>query len=354
VLALAILGLLAVASSADTTVRVPGTTLRFGLDDTAISARGFTADASGARTGRCRFFGLTSDATLTFDDGRLARAEFAVSDASTYEIAYVHDQLTAMGYRKSCGQPTPKTEVCDWTARTRIRIEVNGASLKASVVPASAAAVAPAAARVAVPDSGFSAAERVIARVKRTHAPTGTPARDTARTAVPAAGVVPVLPETLAVNAPGRVSLPRDTARNAVPARATPPTTPAGVPARALLPRNTVRPAAPAASAVPVLPETLAVRISGRASTYAPATLLDEPRCDYPGTARAAGIQGRVWVLAFVDIDGRVIRVQLKSGIPVLNAAALACVRDWSFKPVAWQGWPCRYWVLVPVTFTAH
>ena len=334
-LALAILGLLAVASPADTTVRVPGTTLRFGLDDTAISARGFTADASGARTGRCRFFGLTSDATLTFEDGRLARAEFAVSEASTYEIAYVHDQLTAMGYRKSCGQPTPKTEVCDWTARTRIRIEVNGASLTASVVPA-------------------SAAERVIARVKRTHAPTGTPAGDTARSAVPAAGAVPMLPETLAVNAPGRVSLPRDTARNAVPARATPPTTPAGVPARALLPRNPVRPAAPAASALPVLPETLAVRIPGRASTYAPATLLDEPRCDYPGTARAAGIQGRVWVLAFVDIDGRVIRVQLKSGIPVLNAAALACVRDWSFKPVAWQGSPCRYWVLVPVTFTAH
>ena len=305
-LALAILGLLAVASPADTAVRVPGTTLRFGLDDAAISARGFTAAGPGTRTGHCRFFGLTSAATLTFEDGRLARAEFAVSDASTYELAYVHDQLTAMGYRKSCEQPTPKTAVCDWTARTHIRLEVSGASLKASVVP----------------DTGFSAARRVIAQLKRTTAPARTTALDTARNAVPATG--------------------------------TPPTTPAGVLALASLPRDTVRAAAPAAGAVPVLPETLAVNLPGRASRYAQATLLSEPRCGYPEAARAAGIQGRVWVLAFVDTDGRVIRTQLMSGIPVLNAAALACAGDWSFKPVAWQGAPCRYWVLVPVTFTVH
>ena len=293
-LALAILGLLAVASPADTAVRIPGTTLRFGLDDTAISARGFTATGTGAHKGRCRFFGLTSDATLTFKDGRLARAEFTVSDASTCEIAYVQDQLTAMGYRKSCGQPTPKTEACDWTARTHIHVEVSGASLKAAVVPASAAAVTPLATRVAVPDAGFSAAERVIARLKGTPAPAGT------------------------------------------------------------MPRDTVRSAAPIAAAVPVLPETLAVNLPGRASRYTQATLLSEPRCDYPEAARVAGIQGRVWVLALVDTDGRVIRAQLKSGIPELNPKALNCVRGWSFKPVAWQGAPCRYWVLVPVTFTAH
>jgi TonB family protein len=319
VLALAILGLLAVASPADTAVRVPGTTLRFGLDDAAISARGFSATGKGERKGRCRFFGLASDATLTFEDGRLARAEFVVRGASTYEIAYVHDQLTAMGYRKNCEQRAPKTETCDWTARTRIHVEVNDANLKASVVPASAATEAPAAARATVPDTGFSAAERVIAPLKGVPAPAGATVRDTAR--------------------------------NAVRAMTTPPTVPAGVPA---LPRDRVRSAAPTAGMVPVLPETLAVKLPGRTSPYAQATLMSEPRCDYPESARAAGIQGRVWVFALVGIDGRVIRVQLKSGIPVLNAAALACVRDWNFEPVAWQGAPCRYWVLVPVTFTAH
>jgi protein TonB len=322
VLALALLGLLAVGSPADTAVRVPGTTLRFGLDDNAISARGFTATGTGVRTGRCRFFGLTSDATLTFEDGRLARAEFAVSGASTYEIAYVHDQLTAMGYRESCEPPAPKTEICDWTARTSIHLEVSGGSLKASVVPASAAAVPPATARVTPPDSGFSAAERVIARLKGKPAPAGTTARDTAR--------------------------------GSVPALAAQPTTPAGIPAPPRLPRDTVRPAAPIPDVVPVLPETLAVNLPGRASRYTQATLMSDPHCDYPEAARAAGIQGRVWVFALVGIDGSVIRVQLKSGITVLNATALACVRDWSFKPVSWQGAPCHYWVLVPVTFTAH
>jgi periplasmic protein TonB len=322
VLALAIVGLLAVASPADTAVRVPGTTLRFGLDDTAISARGFTATGTGARKGRCRFFGLTSDATLTFEAGRLARVEFAVSDASTYEIAYVHDQLTAMGYRKSCEPPTPRTEVCDWTARTHIHLEVKGASLKASVVPASVVAVAPAAARDTALATGSRLADRVSAPLKGTPAPAGPPARDTAR--------------------------------YAGPPRAIPPAAPAVVPALPRPPGDTVRAAAPIAGAVPMLPETLAVKLPGRTSPYAEATLMSEPRCGYPETARAAGIQGRVWVFAYVDTDGRVIRVQLKSGIPVLNATALACVRDWSFKPVTWQGAPCRYWVLVPVTFTAH
>jgi TonB family protein len=320
VLALALIGLLAAASPADTAVRVPGTTLRFGLDDTAISARGFAAAGPGARKGPCRFFGLTSDATLTFENGRLARAEFAVPDASTYEIAYVHDQLTAMGYRKSCGQPTPKTEICDWTARTHIRVEVSGASLMASVVPAGA--VMPGAARGTAPDARFGAANRVLARLKGTPAPTGTTRRDTAL--------------------------------SAAPARATPPVTSAPVPALPRTPGDTVRAVAPAAGAVPVLPETLAVYVPGRASRYTQATLLSEPRCDYPEAAREAGIQGRVWVFALVDTNGRVIRTQLHSGIPVLNAAALECVKDWSFKPVAWQRAPCRYWVLVPVTFTAH
>ncbi len=321
-LALALLGLLAAASPADTAVRVPGTTLRFGLADTVVSARGFAAAGPGTRTGRCRFFGLTSDATLTFEGGRLARAEFAASGASTYEVAYVHDQLTAMGYRKNCTQPAPKAEVCDWTARTRIHIEVRGASLKASVVPAGAPAAAPAVALVAAPDAGFRAAERVLARLK------GAPAPATATA--------------------------RDTARNGATAKTTPPTTPAGVLARTSLPGDTARPAEPAAGAVPVLPETLAVNLPGRASPYAPATLLSQPRCDYPEAARAAGVQGRVWVLAFVDTDGRVIRAQLKSGIQVLDAAALACVRAWSFGPVTWKDAPCRYWALVPVTFTVH
>ena len=289
-LALAILGLLAAASSADTAVRVPGTTLRFGLADTVISARGFAAAGPGARKGLCRFFGLTSDATLTFEGGRLARAEFSVSNASATELAYVHDQLTAMGYRKSCESSPSNVEVCDWAGRALVHVTVKGTDLKASIVSARGAEAAAA----------------------------------------------------------------RDTARIAALARSTPPAETVRVPAPPRAPRDTTRSAAPAVRTVPVLPETLAVNVPGRASAYAPATMRSEPRCDYPEAARAAGIQGRVWVLVLVDTDGHVIRAQLRSGIPVLNTAALACARGWSFEPVTWKGEPCRYWVLVPVAFTAH
>lgn len=317
-LALAVIGLLAVTSHADTASRVPGTTLRFGLTDSVLATRGFAAAESGTSQGRCRFFGLQSRAKLSFENGRLARAEFKVDSASTYEIAYVEDQLTAMGYRKSCRQPTPKTRVCDWTARTQVHLEVSEVSLKASIVPAGVAAVAPAPPRVAVADTASRTAERAIGRLKGTPAPAETAAR-----------VAP---------AP-----PRDTARSA-PVRAPSPTGP---------PRDSVRSLPSAPAAVPVLPETLEVQLAGRPSRHAPATVLSQPHCVYPVAAGVAGIQGRVWVLAFVDTDGRVIRTQVSRGIPTLDAAALRCVKDWSFKPVTWKGAPCRFWALVPVTLTA-
>jgi TonB family protein len=312
VLTLALLGLLAVATPADTALRVPGTTLRFGLTDTVMSARGFVAAGTDARKGRCRFFGLAGAATLAFEQGRLARVDLAVSGASAFEIAYVRDQLTAMGYRQTCEGSPPGAKGCDWIGRTRVHLVVDRANLTASVAPASAA-------EAAVP--------------RMTAATTTRLPRDTL-------GVTPREP------APALPRAPRDTGR--VTPRATRDTlrTAARVTAR-----SQDEPA-PAATVVSVLPETLAVQVPHRASPYAPATLLSEPSCDYPETARAAGIQGRIWILAFVDTDGHVIRAQLKSGIPVLNAAALECVKGWHFYPVSRKGAPCRFWVLVPVTFT--
>jgi len=333
VLALALIGLL-VAAHADTAVRLPGTTLRFGLTDSTLSARGFTAAEAGSRQGRCRFFGLESQATLRLESQRLARAEFEVDSASTYEVSYVMDQLTAMGYRRSCAQPAPQIEVCDFTARTRIHLEVNGPSLKASVAPAGALDGAPAAPRPTVPDAGFGAAERVIARLRGGPAPAESAAR-----------VAPVPRPDTTRPAPGGAPAPlppRDSARTA-PVRGAAPPGPL---------RDSARIVPPAVGAAPVLPETLAVRLAGRESRYAPATVLSQPRCVYPEEASAAGIQGRVWVLALVDTDGRVIRAHVSRGIPALDAAALRCVKDWSFKPASWKGAPCRFWAIVPVTLT--
>ena len=284
-LALAVIGLLAVASHADTAVRVPGTTLRFGLADSALSARGFAAAEPGTLQGRCRFFGLASRARLSFEDGRLARAQFDVDSASTYETAYVEDQLTAMGYRKRCTQSTPQILVCDWTARTNVHLEVSRTGLKATVAPAG-----PAGAAVPAP-------------------------------APPAA------------------------ARSTVPLVAPPPS-------RAPLPDTGP---GVAAGSVPVLPETLAVPFAYRAGHYATAMLAGAARDPvYPAAALRAGIQGRVWVIALADTDGRVIEADVLHGVPELDEAALEAVRQWRFAPRLLRGLPCRFRVLAPVVFTLH
>lgn len=64
------------------------------------------------------------------------------------------------------------------------------------------------------------------------------------------------------------------------------------------------------------------------------------PAPDYPDAARAAGIQGTVWVRLTVDATGKVTaaRVQESSGYEVLDDAALRTVRRWVFRPARRDG----------------
>jgi TonB family protein len=106
----------------------------------------------------------------------------------------------------------------------------------------------------------------------------------------------------------------------------------------------------PATAAVPVLPETLVVRGSGRPGRRPEATVRDAPRCTAPPALRPDGAAARVQVLLLVDTDGRVLEATVSRGLPTLDAAALDCARRWRFEPRTWQGAPCRYRVVVPVT----
>jgi len=322
VLLLAVLGLFAAPVPADTSVRIPGTTLRFGLTDSTVSARGYAVVESGTRQGRCRFFGLDSEARLDLEGGRLREAQFTVTGASAYEIAYVTDQLTAMGYRRRCEPAAPRASRCDWTGRTRVLLETQGTIFSATVRPPGADAPAARAVSTGAPAVSAEAARRALARLMGADAAARAPA-PAAPTSVPDAGAA------RAASSPAPVSPPARASGDSVGGPSTVP------------------------GPVPVLPETLAVPAAGRTSRYAPATVLERPRCGYPEVARAAGVQGRVWILALVDADGRVLRAQVTQGIPVLDAAALRCVRDWTFRPVSWRGAPCRFWAVVPVTFTS-
>ena len=71
----------------------------------------------------------------------------------------------------------------------------------------------------------------------------------------------------------------------------------------------------------------------------------------YPEMARSAGVQGRVVLPVFVDSNGAVKDVILKQGIPLLNDAAIAAVKQYRFKPAMASGKPVGVWVLVPILF---
>lgn len=79
----------------------------------------------------------------------------------------------------------------------------------------------------------------------------------------------------------------------------------------------------------------------------------DNPRPDYPRTARLKGYEGLVLVEAEVGADGVVggVRLKASSGYAALDRSALAAVRDWKFEPGRRMGIPVTMRVDVPVRF---
>lgn len=74
----------------------------------------------------------------------------------------------------------------------------------------------------------------------------------------------------------------------------------------------------------------------------------------YPDDARRRGVDGTVMVQALVGTDGRVKDTKIVKSIPELDAAAIAAVRQWIFKPALSKGAPVAVWVAVPVKFSIH
>jgi len=73
----------------------------------------------------------------------------------------------------------------------------------------------------------------------------------------------------------------------------------------------------------------------------------------YPSSARSAGEEGTVLVVAKVDGSGRAVdaKIDKSSGHPDLDAAALQSISRWSFRPATKNGKPVAHWVAVPVNF---
>jgi len=77
------------------------------------------------------------------------------------------------------------------------------------------------------------------------------------------------------------------------------------------------------------------------------------PRPNYPAEVRRLRQKGRVLLAVEVSAEGRAISVALQrsSGVPALDAAALAAVRRWTFEPARIAGVAVSARVEVPVQF---
>ncbi len=71
----------------------------------------------------------------------------------------------------------------------------------------------------------------------------------------------------------------------------------------------------------------------------------------YPPEALQQGVSGTVIVELIIDEKGQVASAELVRSIPLLDEAALAAVRQWTFEVTRVDGRPVRVRHLVPLTF---
>ena len=125
----------------------------------------------------------------------------------------------------------------------------------------------------------------------------------------------------------------------------------------------TIAPAEPLAESpaarrdtVPVFPQVFVLGRGAPAGVRPPALADSTPLVSppYPQRARAAGVQGRVWVRALVDTSGAVEAVQVLHSIPELDSAAVAVARRCRFQPYESEGTRVRFRVEIPVIFMAR
>jgi periplasmic protein TonB len=77
-----------------------------------------------------------------------------------------------------------------------------------------------------------------------------------------------------------------------------------------------------------------------------------QKRIVYPDFAVRAGIQGRVFVKAFVDENGNVFKVELQKGIGGgCDEAAMEVVKNSLFSPGKQRGKPVKVQVTIPILF---
>jgi protein TonB len=85
-----------------------------------------------------------------------------------------------------------------------------------------------------------------------------------------------------------------------------------------------------------------------------PPRLIKSAQPIYPQEAFVKKVEGVVVIEIWIDVHGNVIRPRVKQSIPLLDAAAIACVKKWQFEPARKGGKPVATIATAPVTFRIY
>jgi protein TonB len=91
------------------------------------------------------------------------------------------------------------------------------------------------------------------------------------------------------------------------------------------------------------------VRVGGNVQQ---AKLISQPRPVYPPLAKQARIQGTVRLQAIIAKDGTIAQLEVLSGHPLLQQAALQAVGQWRYQPTLLNGEPVEVVTTIEVVFT--
>ncbi len=91
------------------------------------------------------------------------------------------------------------------------------------------------------------------------------------------------------------------------------------------------------------------IRVGGQVQQ---ARLISQPRPIYPPLAKQARIQGTVRLQAIIAKDGSIAQLEVLSGHPLLQQAALQAVGQWRYQPTLLNGEPVEVVTTVEVVFT--
>ena len=91
------------------------------------------------------------------------------------------------------------------------------------------------------------------------------------------------------------------------------------------------------------------IRVGGQVQT---AKLINKVQPVYPPLAKQARIQGTVRLQAIIAKDGSVVELQVLSGHPLLQQAALDAVRQWRYQPTLLNQEPVEVVTTIDVIFT--